>query len=96
MVKHVACAAAMSSSGLVFPAGASVRAAQVTGRTASAPLPELTLPLPPASDPSHVTFAVLCAISIVAPFLRVVRPAPRHAPSAFAPALWADAPITNG
>jgi len=63
-VKQVACAAAINSSGLVLPSGASVRAAQVTGRSSNAWLPELSTPLPRASEPSHGTPALRVAIGI--------------------------------
>ena len=58
MAKHDACAAATSSSGLVNPSGASVRAAQLTGRSLKAPLEmALTVPLPVARSPDQATSA---------------------------------------
>ena len=59
--KHDACAAAISSSGLVLPSERSVRDAQVTGRSPVAPLVKLRVPAPWARSPSHVVLAVRCA-----------------------------------
>src|SRR5690606_8163458 len=47
----------MSSSGLVFPPGASVRATQVTGRSESAPLAPLKVPDPDIRSPFHLAVA---------------------------------------
>ena len=60
IVKQVACAAAISSSGLVLPSGASVRSSHVTGRPCNAWLPEVTAPLPARkrSIPCHVRIRV--------------------------------------
>src|SRR3979490_1500793 len=50
--KQLACAAASSSSGLVFPCGASVRAPHETGSALNLPLgPQPTPPLPAARSP---------------------------------------------
>src|SRR5581483_3849128 len=58
-----ACAAAISSSGLVLvsPAARSERAAHVIGRVPKAPLAGLTVPLPFIRSPSHVASARLVA-----------------------------------
>src|SRR5256885_7861272 len=57
--KHAACAAAISSSGLVNPFGSSERAAQLTSRPPNAPLvTEATRPLPLIRSPRHVTSAL--------------------------------------
>ena len=57
--KHDACAAAISSSGLVLPPDASsVRAAQLTSRGPNAPEPTSSIvPEPPVRSPFHVTDA---------------------------------------
>ena len=57
--KHAACAAAISSSGLVLPpVASSERAAQLTGSSPNAPLVvELIVPLPSIKPPFHVTSA---------------------------------------
>ena len=61
--KHEACAAAMSSSGLVRPFESSVRAAHVTSSGPNAPLPTLVIvPAPSMSEPDQVTCAVRSAI----------------------------------
>ena len=60
--KHVACAAAISSSGLVRPLdSSSARDAHVTASGPNAPLPTLSIvPLPPIRSPLQVTSAVRC------------------------------------
>src|SRR5688500_10354110 len=59
MEKHEACAAARSSSGLVSPPWASVRAAHVTARSEKRPVvPALTEPLPLRRSPDQVALAV--------------------------------------
>src|ERR1700690_379468 len=56
--KHVACAAARSSSGLVLPSACSVRDAQVTGSDEKTRLvAALTVPVPDVRSPSHFTVA---------------------------------------
>jgi hypothetical protein len=62
--KHDAWAAAASSSGLVMPSGCRVRAAQVTGRPSSAPLPDVTVPRPAARSPFQRVVAVRSAIAV--------------------------------
>ena len=69
MAKQLACAAAISSSGLVLPSGRSVRDAQVTG-TSNAPLAASSAPVPLASVPRHTTSASRRAIGIVSSFDR--------------------------
>ena len=64
--KHLGWAAATTSSGLLFPPGASVRAAQVTALPSRTPLPEERLPRPLASVPSQTTSASRSAIGMVA------------------------------
>ncbi len=64
---QLAWAAAISSSGLV-PSPPSARSAQVTAWSVTAPLPRLKRPLPSASVPSHVAFAVF-SVAIVVPLL---------------------------
>src|SRR5690606_2279985 len=59
--KQLACAAAISSSGLVLPAVRSVREAQVTSCSPGAPLPVVKVPRPDARSPCQVTDAVLSA-----------------------------------
>jgi len=58
MQKQAACAAASSSSGLVFPPDASVRDAQETAVSGSPPLMPFTRPCPWARSPSHTACAV--------------------------------------
>ena len=58
------CAAAASSSGLVFPPGCPVRDAQVTGRSPRALLAGRIVPLPLACGPSQVVSAVRSAIAM--------------------------------
>jgi len=59
--KQLAKAAAMSSSGLVLPAGSSVREAQVTSRPVTALLPSEKVPEPLTRSPCQVTRAVRSA-----------------------------------
>src|SRR5437867_9666997 len=62
IAKHDACAAASSSSGLDFPAGASVRALQETGRSLNFPLDAaLTRPVPLMRSPFQTARASLVA-----------------------------------
>ena len=62
IAKHDACAAASSSSGLVLPPGASVRALHETGRSLSLPLETpATIPLPEIRSPFHTARASLVA-----------------------------------
>src|SRR5688572_21170207 len=62
MQKQLACAAARSSSGLVFPCGASVRAPHETGSELNFPLVTApTSPLPVARSPFH--FARACRVA---------------------------------
>ena len=57
--KHAAWAAAINSSGLVFPSGCSAREAHVMPSGPKAPLPTLSMvPRPSVRDPLQVTFAV--------------------------------------
>src|SRR5918994_1184662 len=57
--KQAACAAAISSSGLVLPPGSSVRAGQLTSSPPNAPLvTESMRPLPLIRSPCHVTSAL--------------------------------------
>src|SRR5205823_2148467 len=57
--RQVACAAAISSSGLVMPLGSSERAGQLTSSPPTAPLDTVSiLPLPLIRSPSHVTWAL--------------------------------------
>jgi len=68
--KHAACAAAMSSSGLVRPDGSSAREAHVTSRGPNAPLPTRSIvPLPLIRSPCHVTSARR-SVAIVIPLAR--------------------------
>src|SRR5260370_34031809 len=60
MVKHPACAAAMSSSGLVLPPGSPNREATLIGRSLIAPLHPDVSPEPRAMLPDHWTCAVFC------------------------------------
>jgi hypothetical protein len=62
--KQEACAAAASSSGLVLPSGCCVRAAQVTGSSPRAPVPDVTVPVPLARLPSQMVCAVRFAIAM--------------------------------
>ena len=63
--KQAACAAAISSSGLVRPSGSSAREAQVTSSGPNAPLPTLSIvPAPSSSEPDQVTFAVRSLMSL--------------------------------
>src|SRR5881394_2789634 len=64
MEKHEAWAAATSSSGLVLPSERSVRDAQVTGRSAAAPLANDNVPFPWARSPSQLVVAVRSAVGI--------------------------------
>src|SRR6185437_2638232 len=64
IAKQLACAAAISSSGLVLPSGRSVRDAQVTGSCSSAPLALESVPWPVAKAPSQTTSASRVAIDI--------------------------------
>jgi len=58
IAKQLACAAARSSSGLVWPSGASVRAAHETGRSLNLRLEiALTVPLPLVSSPFQIALA---------------------------------------
>src|SRR5260370_42312624 len=65
MLKHEACAAAMSSSGLVLPCSRSALLAQVIGSSAKAPLSGLTCPPPLVRSPSHVASARLIAAMFI-------------------------------
>src|SRR4029079_8267296 len=56
--KQAACAAPISSSGLVLPLGASVRLGQVTGSGPAAPLAKETVPEPSARPPCQAAVAV--------------------------------------
>src|SRR5439155_20381274 len=57
--KQDACAAAISSSGLVRPLGSSARDAHVTSSVPNAPLPAPTIvPAPRIRSPRHVPLAV--------------------------------------
>jgi hypothetical protein len=60
MVKQAACAAAMSSSGLVLPSGSPNRDATVMGRSLSAPLCPDARPEPRAMLPVQSISAVRC------------------------------------
>src|SRR5919106_3831681 len=61
--KHAACAAAISSSGLVLPPDSSVRAAHVTGSGPVAPLlSNVTVPEPPNRSPFHTALPRRSAI----------------------------------
>src|SRR6266852_2793409 len=61
IAKQLACAAASSSSGVVFPPAASVRDFQDSPASRSTPLVrELTLPLPDIRSPSQTACARLC------------------------------------
>src|SRR5260370_2795046 len=64
MVKHPACAAAMSSSGLVLPPGSPNRDAPVMGRSLIAPLLRDVGRDARAMLPDHWTCAVLCTAAI--------------------------------
>ena len=67
--KHVACAAAISSSGLVLPPGCSKREANVTSWPVIAPLSRSNVPDPPRRSPTQVAWAFR---SIAIPVLLVV------------------------
>src|SRR5260370_8974370 len=54
IAKQAACAAAISSSGLVMPPGSPIRAGNVRGRL-KAPLPAFAVPLPSMIEPSQFT-----------------------------------------
>ena len=54
MAKHAACAAAISSSGLVTPSASPMRRGKLTGRL-KAPLPAFAVPLPSMIEPSQFT-----------------------------------------
>ena len=61
--KHAACAAAISSSGLVRPSDSSARDDHVTSSGPKAPLPTLVIvPAPSTSEPDQLTCAVRSAI----------------------------------
>ena len=65
--KHAACAAAISSSGLVRPSGSSAREAHVTSSGPNAPLSTRSIvPAPSMSEPRHVTSARR-SVAIVSP-----------------------------
>src|SRR5690348_16689218 len=64
IAKQVAWAAAISSSGLVLPSERSVREANVTGRSPTAPLPTWTRPDPCVRLPSQTTSARRSASAI--------------------------------
>src|SRR5207244_12642623 len=79
IVKQVACAAAISSSGLVFPSGSPKREAAVTGSATNAPLAPDTAPSPSAIVPSQTTLADLLIAVISAALRGGERPAPIEA-----------------
>ena len=56
-MKQPACAAASSSSGVVFPSGLAMRDARVNGSPVNAPVSAVIVPLPRATFPSHTTSA---------------------------------------
>src|SRR5919108_2826273 len=57
--RQVACAAAISSSGLVIPPGSSERAGQLTSKPPTAPLVTVSMrPVPLIRSPCHVTSAL--------------------------------------
>src|SRR6478736_1470147 len=58
MEKHAECAAAISSSGLVFPPAASVRAFQVTSKVPRPELSSVVLPEPSVRLPVHTVWAL--------------------------------------
>src|SRR5207249_10219253 len=78
--KQAACAAAISSSGLV-PALPSNRVANEYGPL-KAPLPALNVPLPSLSFPSHTAIALLVGMEVSSPRLRVRRKSGGAAPPA--------------
>src|SRR6266540_2198765 len=59
----------MSSSGLVLPSGASVRAAQDTGRSPPTPLPRVATPCPRRRSPVQTASAWLCIIILLRSWL---------------------------
>src|SRR5438128_12079692 len=77
MAKQAAWEAARSSSGEVRPSGASVREAQLTGRSWKVPLePALTPPLPLIRSPCQVTVAVRTAAIPTPPAVYPALPEP--------------------
>src|SRR5205814_10221404 len=82
IAKQLACAAASSSSGLVLPSGASVRAAHETGSAENFELEiALTSPEPLARSPCQTAFACRVA-AIDSPFSMCEQDAARCAPRA--------------
>ena len=65
--KHDACAAAISSSGLVRLSGLSAREAHVMGNVPTPDEASSTVPLPSKSDPTQWAFAVR-VVAMVRPF----------------------------
>src|SRR5690349_14260336 len=78
IAKRVAWAAAISSSGLVLPSERSVREANVTGRSPTAPLPTWTRPDPCVRLPSQTTSARRSASAIVETLLSHSNEPTRH------------------
>src|SRR5437016_615629 len=66
IAKHAACAAAINSSGLVFPPGSPIRAGNVTG-SVNAPLPALASPFPSITDPFQSTSTCRSNVAITPP-----------------------------
>jgi hypothetical protein len=70
MEKQLACAAAISSSGLVLAPASSVRARQLTGNGPATPLASVVWPLPSVSVPSQVALARRRIAMMVPPVAR--------------------------
>src|SRR5688572_19554139 len=66
IAKHAACAAAISSSGLVLPPASPIRFGNVTGRV-KAPLPALAVPLPSISPPSQSVVTLRSNVAMCPP-----------------------------
>src|SRR3954453_7603202 len=76
IAKQAACAAAISSSGLVTPSASPMRRGKLTGRL-KAPLPAFAVPLPSMIGPSQFTVTLRENVAIQPPDRRTreVRPA---------------------
>src|SRR5215208_1273933 len=79
MDRQVACAAAISSSGLVRPPESSKRDSYVTSWPLIAPLPVSNRPEPPRRSPSHVAWAFRSIAILCLLFARSGRPVVRLA-----------------